>query len=99
MRDSGLIEHTGIARDAYVAHLEKLITDEHRIAGENPEDWANESHRDAQSAWWPDGDQLDDNYYQKEIKVVDREGRLSGLAPCCGSERGFRTGTTLGLGP
>jgi S1/P1 Nuclease len=77
--DTGLIEHTGMARDAYVAHLEKLITDEHLIASGNPEDWANESHRDAQSAWLRDGAQLDENYYQKEIKVVDRRLALAGL--------------------
>jgi hypothetical protein len=77
--DTGLIEHTGMARDAYVAHLEKLITDAHLTASAKPEDWANESHRDAQSAWLPDGAQLDENYYQKEIKVVDRRIALAGL--------------------
>jgi len=77
--DSGLIEHTGMGRDEYVAHLEKLISDEHLTATGNPQDWANESHRDAQSAWVADGAQLDENYYQKEIKVVDRRLALAGL--------------------
>ena len=77
--DSGLIEHTGMGRDAYVAHLEKLISDEHLSATGSPEDWANESHGDAQSAWMADGAQIDEVYYQKEIKVVDRRLALAGL--------------------
>ena len=77
--DTGLIEHTGMPRDAYVAHLEKLTADEHLTATGTPEDWANESHRDAQSAWLADGAQVDENYYQKVIKVVDRRLALAGL--------------------
>jgi hypothetical protein len=77
--DSGLIEHTGMGRDEYVAHLEKLISDDHLSATGNPEDWANESHKDAQSAWVADGAQIDEVYYQKEIKVVDRRLALAGL--------------------
>ena len=77
--DTGLIEHTGMARDEYVAHLEKLITDEHLTASGNAEDWANESHGDAQSAWLADGAQIDEVYYRKEIKVVDRRLTLAGL--------------------
>ena len=77
--DTGLIEHTGMARDGYVAHLEKLIADEHLTATGTPEDWANESHADAQSAWLADGAQVDENYYQKEIKLVDRRLALAGL--------------------
>jgi S1/P1 Nuclease len=77
--DSGLIEHTGMARDAYTAHLEKLIADEHLTASGTPEDWANESHTEVQSAWVADGAQVDENYYQKEIKVVDTRLALAGL--------------------
>jgi len=77
--DSGLIQHTGMGRDEYVAHLEKLIADEHLTAIGNPEDWANESHGDAQSAWLPDGTQVDENYYRMEIKVVDKRLALAGL--------------------
>ena len=77
--DTGLIEHTGMGRDEYVAHLEKLISDEHLTATGNPQDWANESHGDAQSAWVADGAQIDEVYYQKEIKVVDRRLALAGL--------------------
>jgi len=77
--DSGLIEHAGMGRDAYVAHLEKLISDEHLTATGNPQNWANESHGDAQSAWVADGAQIDEVYYQKEVKVVDRRLALAGL--------------------
>jgi len=63
--DSGLIQHTGMRRDEYVAHLEKLISDEHLTASGNPEDWANESHGYAQSAWLADGTDQDDIGYEK----------------------------------
>ena len=68
-----------MGRDEYVAHLEKLIADEHLTASGNPQDWANESHGDAQVAWLPDGAQVDEGYYQKEIKVVDKRLALAGL--------------------
>jgi hypothetical protein len=77
--DGGLIQHTGMGRDEYVAHLEKLISDEHLTATGSPEDWANESHGDAQSALLPDGAQIDENYYRQEIIVVDRRLALAGL--------------------
>jgi hypothetical protein len=77
--DSGLIQHTGMGRDEYVAHLEKLISDEHLTASGSPEDWANESHGYAQSAWLAYGAQIDEVYYQKEIKVADRRLALAGL--------------------
>jgi hypothetical protein len=68
-----------MVRDAYTDHLEKLISDEHLTATGSPEDWANESHEYAKSALLPDRAQLDENYYQKEIKVVDRRLALAGL--------------------
>jgi hypothetical protein len=43
-----LIEHADMAGDAYVAHLGKLISDAHLTASGSAEDWANESHNDAQ---------------------------------------------------
>ena len=68
-----------MGRDEYVAHLEKLISDDHLVASGNPEDWADESHGDAQSAWLVDGAQIDENYYRKEINVVDKRLALAGL--------------------
>jgi len=77
--DTGLTEHTGMGRDEYVAHLEKLISDEHLTATGSPEDWANESHEYAKSAWLADGAQIDEDYYRREIKVVDNRLALAGL--------------------
>jgi hypothetical protein len=77
--DSGLIRHTGMGVDEYVAHLEKLISEEHLTASGSPEDWANESHSYAQSAWLHDGAPIDESYYQKEIKIVDERLALAGL--------------------
>jgi S1/P1 Nuclease len=68
-----------MGRDAYVAHLEKLISDEHLTASGSPEDWANESHGYAQVALLPDGAQVGEGYYQKEIIVVDKRLALAGL--------------------
>jgi hypothetical protein len=47
--------------------------------GGTPEQWANESQRLARAAWVQDGANLDENYYQKEIKLVDRQMALAGL--------------------
>jgi hypothetical protein len=53
-------------------------------------------------AWLADGAQIDENYYQKEIKVVDQRRALAGLrlaavlneaSPRC--SRGNRTGCDL----
>jgi hypothetical protein len=77
--DSRLIQHTGMGRDEYVAHLEKLISYEHMTATGSPEDWANESHEYAQAALLPDGAQIDENYYRQGITVVDRRLALAGL--------------------
>ena len=41
--------------------------------------WADESHGYAQSAWLADDAQIDENYYRKEIKVVDQRLALAGL--------------------
>jgi len=53
--DSGLIEHTGMDEEGYVAHLEQLISREHLRASGNPADWANESFALAKTAWVNDG--------------------------------------------
>ncbi len=77
--DSGLIEHTGMSTEQYVAHLEKVISDDHLTPGGTPEDWANESHEYARSAWLPDGGQVDEAYYKREIKVVDERLARAGV--------------------
>jgi hypothetical protein len=79
--DTSMILHTAMKRDEYVRHEEELIrTDRlNEQAGGTPEQWANESVRLAQSAWVADGSDLDERYYEREIKVVDIQMALAGL--------------------
>ena len=77
--DTGLIAHTNLSQQEYVQHLEEFISQQHLIAGGQPEDWANESHKYAQAAWLNDGEQVDENYYKSQIKVVDTRLALAGL--------------------
>jgi nuclease S1 len=77
--DSGLIEHTGMDEEAYVAHLDRLISQEHLRASGNPSDWANESFALARAAWVNDGGSVDEQYYEQQIKVVDERLALAGL--------------------
>jgi S1/P1 Nuclease len=78
--DSGLIQHTGMNTEQYVAHLEKVISDGHLNTGGTPEDWANESHEYARSALLQDGGQVNEAYYQNEIKVVDERLAQAGMS-------------------
>jgi len=77
--DTGLIAHTNVSQQEYVQHLEEFISQQHLTAGGDPEDWANESHKYAQAAWLNDGEQVDENYYKSQIKVVDTRLALAGL--------------------
>jgi S1/P1 Nuclease len=79
--DSSLIEHTGLSRENYVGREEELIRTEKLDgqAGGTPEQWANESLKLAQAAWVPNGADLDEQYYEQQIKVVDRQMALAGL--------------------
>jgi hypothetical protein len=77
--DSGLIQHTGMSTEQYVAHLEKVISEGRLNASGTPKDWANESHDQARSAWLQDGAQVDEAYYQNEIKVVDERLAQAGM--------------------
>lgn len=79
--DSELIEHTGLSREECVQHEEELVRAGklEALAGGTPEQWANESLKLAQAAWVPDGTDLDEQYYDKQIKVVDRQLALAGL--------------------
>ncbi len=79
--DTSMILHAGLKPDDYAEQLEKLIQSEHLAAQDDgtPERWANESVRLAQAAWVQDGANLDEQYYRKEIKVVDRQMALAGL--------------------
>jgi len=77
--DTGLIAHTNLNQQEYVQHLEEFISQQHLTAGGQPEDWVNESHKDAQAAWLNDGERVDENYYKSQIKVVDTRLALAGL--------------------
>ncbi len=79
--DTSMILHARMNRQEYSQHLEELIQS-HKLGsgdGGTPEQWANESLRLAGAAWVPDGTNLDEQYYQREIKVVDRQMALAGL--------------------
>jgi hypothetical protein len=79
--DTSMILQTGMSRQDYTQHLEGLIRSEN-LASSNagtPEQWANESHRLASAAWVANGTNLDERYYQTEIKVIDRQMALAGL--------------------
>ncbi|MGC2211403.1 MAG: S1/P1 nuclease [Candidatus Korobacteraceae bacterium] len=79
--DTDMIVHTGLGRQEYAQHLEDLIQSQKLASADSgtPEQWANESAGLAGAAWMPDGTNLDEQYYQREIKVVDRLMALAGL--------------------
>jgi hypothetical protein len=79
--DTSMILRTGLRRQEYAERLEQLIKSEKlgSADGGTPGQWANESLRLAKAAWVQDGTDLDEQYYQKEIKVVDRQMALAGL--------------------
>lgn len=79
--DTSMILRTELDRVAYSSHLEKLIKREDltRTADGTPQQWANESAKLAQAAWVQDGANLDQQYYEQEIKVVDEQMALAGL--------------------
>ena len=79
--DTSMILHDRLKPGDYAERLEELIKSEH-LAGQDkgtPVQWANESLRLAKAAWVQDGADLDDGYYQREIKVVDMHMALAGL--------------------
>jgi hypothetical protein len=77
--DSGMIEHTGMNRDAYVEHLKQFIATTNLVASGRPQDWANESHVAGQAAWLDDGGVIDNAYYNVQIQVVDKRLALAAL--------------------
>ncbi len=79
--DTSMILHAGLNRQEYAQRMEALISSE-KLASANdgtPEQWANESVRLARAAWVSDGTNLDEQYYEREIKVADRQMALAGL--------------------
>jgi hypothetical protein len=82
--DVGLIEHAHRAHRserAYADFLEQLIQRQNldRRADDTPEQWANESFRIAHQVWVSEGSAIDENYYRRNIAVVDEQLALAGL--------------------
>jgi hypothetical protein len=79
--DTSMILHAGLNRQDYSQHLEALISSEKlgSLNAGTSEQWANDSSQVAQSVWVPDGANLDEQYYRREIKVVDKQMALAGL--------------------
>jgi hypothetical protein len=79
--DSDLIEHTGLIREEYARHEEELIGADKlgTLTDGTPDQWADESAGLAQAAWVPDGTDLNERYYDTQIKVVDKQLALAGL--------------------
>jgi hypothetical protein len=79
--DTSMIQHTGLKRGEYVNRLEELVRSEQLGLqdGGRPDLWADESVALVKTAWVQDGTNLDEGYYQREIKVVDRQMALAGL--------------------
>jgi len=79
--DAGLIDHTGLSEEQYVRRITPMIAREKLGAGwaGTPAAWANESFRLAKQVWLNDGGRVDDEYYRKNLPVVDRRLELAGL--------------------
>jgi hypothetical protein len=79
--DLGLIEHSHRSEREYAGFLEELIVQqrlEHR-AGGTPEQWANESFHIAHQVWTNEGSAIDENYYRRNIHVVDEQLAFAGV--------------------
>jgi hypothetical protein len=79
--DTSMILHAGLRTDEYAERLEELIEQQHLAAqsGGTPEQWANEATKMARSAWVRDGTDLDEEYYRREIIVVNWQLARAGL--------------------
>ncbi len=79
--DGGLIDHRRLNETKYLALLEKDITDlklNEKPDG-TPTAWANASHRAAVAALVSNNTLIDQQYFDDEIPVVDRELEFGGL--------------------
>jgi hypothetical protein len=79
--DSRLIAHRGLSDSQYLAALVKNITDrnlQRRPTG-TAADWANESFKLARPALLPQNGDVDEEYYQMHIPVIDERLALGGI--------------------
>jgi hypothetical protein len=77
--DSGLIRHTRLTEQQYVHRLEATITSDHLQTSGDPKQWANESFRDAQAAWVDLDTDIDEDYFRRELPVLNERLALAGL--------------------
>jgi hypothetical protein len=79
--DMGLIEHTGLTEEQYVQKIQHLIASEKFTADwvGTPEAWANESFRVAKEVWLNDGRLVDQQYYERNIPVVNARIQTAGM--------------------
>ena len=79
--DDGLIHHTGRTQTQHVSLVQSLIAEQHLDTGDlgKPEGWANESHKLAEQAWVDQGGSIDEQYYQKEITVINKQLALAAV--------------------
>jgi len=79
--DDAMIEHHDLNEKQYKAFLLDDIQqhDWQKLAGGNPVQWANASHKYAMNAYAPNGALITKEYYTEEIKVIDSQLALGGL--------------------
>ena len=79
--DVGLIEHSGLSEEQYVARLEKRIMRENLSlrSGGTAVAWADESFLQAKKIWLNDGASVDEAYYKKNIGILDECLALAGI--------------------
>jgi hypothetical protein len=79
--DSILMEHAGLSEHDYARRLQKLIRARHldQQAGGGPVDWANESHLQARTILQEKPAEVDQAYYNANIKLVDEKLALAGI--------------------
>ena len=79
--DAGLIHHAHVNERGYAAALNALIAREglKPKSGGSPVNWANESFHLAHTVWMSGGSVIDDNYYRRNIPIVDHQLALAGL--------------------
>jgi hypothetical protein len=77
--DSGLIRHTRLTEQQYVHRLEATITADQLQAFGDPAQWANESFHDAQAAWVDPDTDIDENYFRRELPILNERLALAGL--------------------
>jgi hypothetical protein len=79
--DDGLIEHRNLKEKNYVAALESEIRerDWEKLVNGSPVSWANTSHRLGVNSYVDPNTYIGEDYYRKNIGLVDEELALGGL--------------------